>query len=221
MTKLISPFQSAFVPGRQITDNIVIVQEVLHTMKQKGRSKPLVVVKIDLAKAYDRLRWSFIRSVLMDFNLPHNVVEVIMNCITTSKMRTLWNGTMTDSFEPSRGIRQGDPLSPYLFVLCMECLTYIIEEAVAVGAWTLISLTHDGPQLSHLLFADDVVLFGEASFEQAEVMKNCLLKFCDTSGQIISFEKSQVLFSKAVNDDLAEGLAISWKSPLLPTLGNI
>jgi len=92
-----------------------------------------------------------------------------MNCLNV-----LQNGEKTDSFTPSWGERQGDPLSPYLLVLCLERLNHIIEDAVNQDAWKAITTSQGGPPLSRLFFADDLVLFGEATREQARVMNHCL-----------------------------------------------
>ncbi|XP_056688793.1 uncharacterized protein [Spinacia oleracea] len=161
---LISNTQASFVPGRQITDNIVIFQEVLHTMKRKQGGKGYMAIKIDFEKAYDRLRWSFIRDTLMQMNLPLLLINVIMECVTTSNLHVLWNGEPSQSFKPGRGIRQGDPLSPYLFVMCMERLYQTIEEAIIAKKWKPIRASRNGPLLSNLFFADDILLLAEASF---------------------------------------------------------
>jgi len=133
-----------------------------------------MALKIDLEKAYDRLRWPFIRETLMDLRLPIKLVEVIMNCLNCSSFNVLRNGEKTDSFTQSLGVRQEDPLSPYLLVLCLERLNHIIEDAVNQGAWKAITTSQGGPPLSRLCFADDVVLFGEATLEQARVINHCL-----------------------------------------------
>jgi len=123
LPKIISPTQSSFVPGRQITDNVIVMQEVLHSMRRKLGFKGWMKIKTDLEKAYDRLRWEFILETLIQMHLPNLLIEVIMNCVTSCTLNVLWNGEPTDFFTPSRGIRQGDLLSPYLFVICMERLT--------------------------------------------------------------------------------------------------
>lgn len=111
------------------------MQEVLHTMRRKQGEKGYMAIKIDFEKAYDPLRWSFIRDTLQQMNLPLLLINVIMECVTTSSLQVLWNGEPTQSFKPSRGIRQGDPLSPYLFVMCMERLYQTIEESIVKGLW--------------------------------------------------------------------------------------
>lgn len=89
-----------------------------------------MAIKIDFEKAYDRLRWNFIQDTLLEIRFPQLLVEVIMQCITTSSMKVLWNRDPIESFTASRGIRQGDPLFLYLFVLCMERLNQVIEEYI-------------------------------------------------------------------------------------------
>ena len=98
-------------------------------------------------------------------------------------MEVVWNGKNLEWFLCSRGIRQGDAISPYLFVLCMERLNHVIYEAVENGAWKPIQLSRTGPNLSHIFFADDLILFTKASVDQIKTMMKCLEIFCSMSGQ--------------------------------------
>ena len=118
-----------------------------------------------------------------------------MWCITTSTMSILWNGEPTEKFEPTRGIWQGDPSSPYLFVACMERLAQLIEREVSQGRWHPFPTSRRAHKISHLTFANDVAFFVEASIEQAGVIKNCLSRFYMSSGQKISSVKSSIYFS--------------------------
>lgn len=95
-----------------------------------------MAVKIDLEKAYDKIEWSFIREMLTLFNYPENLVKLIMSCVTLVSTSLLFNGGRLDPFLPSRGIRQGDPLSPYLFILCMEFLGHLIDGKCAAKLQT-------------------------------------------------------------------------------------
>jgi len=147
---LISPLQSSFIPRRQITDNVIVMQEVLHSMRRKTGTKGWMAIKLDLEKAYDRLRWEFIQETLTRMKLPKGLVAVIMNCISSYSLNILWNGEPTETFQPSRGIRQGDPLSPYLFVACMERLSQLIETYSMEGKWRAIPIT-GGAHASHIL----------------------------------------------------------------------
>lgn len=110
-------------------------------------------------------------------------MNITIDCITITSLKILWNGESTDPIYPSRGIHQEDPLSPYIFVLCLERLT---------------QLRHGVP-ISHLLFANDMLLFAEANTYQMEVIKNCLDSFCQVSRQKVSIAKTRVLFSRNVS----------------------
>lgn len=95
-------------------------------MKKSKKKKGEVAYKIDPEKAYDHIDWAFLKNTLSDFGFPHATVSLIMQCVTASSLTILWNGNRLPSFCPTRGIRQGDPLSPHLFVLCMEKLSLAI-----------------------------------------------------------------------------------------------
>ncbi|XP_075669797.1 uncharacterized protein LOC142639522 [Castanea sativa] len=109
---LISPCQAAFVPGRRGANNAIVMQEIIHTMGIAKGKGGYVALKIDLEKAYDKLKWSFIRGMLIIYNFPDNLIEIIMSCISSVSTSILFNGGSLETFRPSRGIRQGDPLSP-------------------------------------------------------------------------------------------------------------
>jgi len=120
ISKLIRPAQASFISGRLAADNIVIMQEAVHSMRRKKGRKGWMLLKLDLEKAYDRIRWEFLEDTLRAVRLPEKWIVWIMQCVTEPSMSLLWNGERTEAFRPKRGLRQGDPLSPYLFVLCME-----------------------------------------------------------------------------------------------------
>jgi hypothetical protein len=155
--QVVSPFQTGFVPGRNITENIVIAQEMLHSMMKMRNRVGFFVIKVDLSKAYDRLSWEFIHRVLMEVKLPEDMINLIMNCISSVQSNVLWNDNRSDFFKPHCGVRQGDPMSPYLFVLCMDKLSHLIAEATETGKWKPMRAGRNGPYISHLMFADDLL----------------------------------------------------------------
>ena len=177
MPIFIGPQQTSFVHGRHIIDNIVIAQEVIHSMRKKAGKKGFMAIKVDLEKAYDRLNWDFIYETLQETRLPRDMSQIIMACITLATMRVLWNGEASDEFVPFRGIRQGDPISPYIFVLCVERLSHGINRAVTTGDWRPIRLARRGTPLTHLFFADDLLLLAEADIEEAGVINMVLNNF--------------------------------------------
>nr|KYP71697.1 Retrovirus-related Pol polyprotein LINE-1 [Cajanus cajan] len=124
-----------------------------------------------------------------------------------------------EEFKPTRGIRQGDPLSPYLFVLCMEQLFHLITAAIETHHWKPVKLSIDGPPLSHLAFVDDLVLFAEASLDQVEIIQSCLNHFSASSGQKVSMEKTIIFFSKNVPHTTREEISYSFGFQRTDNLG--
>ena len=122
LDKLISPLQAAFVPGRKGIDNAIIAQEVIHSINKKKGKVGYMALKIDLEKVYDKLEWSFIKDMLVKINLLVDLVDIIMSCVLTVFTFIMVNEDALESIYSSRGIRQGDPLSLYLFILCMDYL---------------------------------------------------------------------------------------------------
>lgn len=214
---LISPSQASFIPGRQIIDNVVIVQEVLHSMSERRR-RNWMMIKIDLEKAYDRIRWDFLGQMLHNANLPAHLIDIIMKCQSLGNTELVLNGAKAGQFKPTRGIRQGDPLSPYLFVLCMEFLSHLIQNKVDEGAWKPISI--GDVQLSHLFFADDLILFAEASVEQGNVVKNCLELFCEASGERVNYDKSSILFARSVHTSVKHEVGAALPIPIASNFEN-
>lgn len=204
MPKLIGPAQSSFIPGRLTNDNIVVVQEAIHSMKRKKGRKGWMLLKLDLEKAYDRIRWDFLEDTLRAAGFSENWVGRIIQCVIESSMSVLWNGEKTEAFKPKRGLRQGDLLSPYLFVFCLERLCHLIEFVIAAKEWKPISVSRGGPKLSHICFADDLILFAEASISQIRVIRKFLERFCVASGQKVSLEKSKIYFSNNVSRELGK-----------------
>ncbi|KAL5765667.1 hypothetical protein ACOSP7_016284 [Xanthoceras sorbifolium] len=118
-----------------IQDNIVVPQEVLYKFRASRDKKGFVAWKIDLAKAYNKLQWGFIINVLSEIGLDLKMIDLIMFCIRSVRYKMVLNGKITDAFKPRCGLRQGDPISPYVFVLCMEKLSHLIVDSVSKSLW--------------------------------------------------------------------------------------
>ncbi|XP_028757951.1 uncharacterized protein LOC114717017 [Neltuma alba] len=206
MPLLTLPYQSSFIKGRSIIDNIIIAQEAIHSMRRKSGKSGWMAIKVDLEKAFDRPSWDFVQDTLVAAKIPCNIIQIIMDCITSVSMQVLWNGCPTDSFYPQRGIRQGDPLSPYLSVLCIERFSQAIQHSVSSGAWKPIKLCHNGPSLSHLFFAYDLILSTSIFPSQVRVIQQVLSMFCLSSGQKVSEAKTKVFFSTNVDRQQARAI---------------
>lgn len=155
-------------------------------------------MKIDMAKAYDCLSWVSIRDTLQRTCILGSLINFIMKILTEGETTILWNGKLTVSFKPTRGVKQGDPLSPYIFVLCLERLSQLIQSFINQNKWKPIEVIKGGSTFSHIYFTDDFVLFGEASQAQAQCILGCMAEFSRASSQVISKEKSKIYFSRNV-----------------------
>ncbi|XP_074298528.1 uncharacterized protein LOC141629421 [Silene latifolia] len=155
LDSIVSENQSAFTPGRAISDNVLTAFEMFHYMKSSRSSKGYMAIRLDMAKAYDRVEWCFMKHVLEVMGFDRSWIARVIDCVSTVSFSVLINGTPMKEFQPSRGLRQGDPLSPYLFILCAEALSNLIRRAVVNDSLHGIRISQSAPFVSHLFFADD------------------------------------------------------------------
>lgn len=188
---LISPEQSGYVEGRQIMDGIILSHEIIHSLKQSKQAG--MILKLDLSKAFDKLSWTYIQQMLIAFGFCPMWIRCIMSLISSSFVSILVNGIPSRPFTPSRGIRQGDPLSPFLFVLMAEGLVRYIKQALHSQQLKGLSI-HHSPAISHQQFVDDTMLFGYPSVQEASSFKAMLNDFSEASGTSINSSKSQIFF---------------------------
>ncbi|KAK1415652.1 hypothetical protein QVD17_31437 [Tagetes erecta] len=139
--------QSAFLAGRSILECPLIVNEVLSWAKR--RKEKLLMFKVDFEKAYDMVSWEFLDMVMGQMGFPGMWRNWIKNCVTSARASILVNGSPSSEFGASRGLRQGDPLSPFLFTLVMEALSVSVRAACSSGIFKGIQMPKDGPLLSH------------------------------------------------------------------------
>ncbi|KAL3525097.1 hypothetical protein ACH5RR_013469 [Cinchona calisaya] len=194
MKDLMFPHQNSFIPGRRGTDNIILVQELMFKLKHFKGAKGACAIKLDLEKAYDKLEWSFIYQTLLFFGFPLKLIRIIMACIFSFRIAILHNGSLTDWFFPSKGIRQCNPICPYIFFLKMEYLSIKIAQACENKEWHPIRFNVKGHLVSHYLFADDILLFLKTSRTSISSVKAILDEFT-VSSLTINFDKFRILFS--------------------------
>ena len=204
---IISEDQSAFVPGRLISDNIISAYECLHFMKRnRSKTNNSCALKLDMLKAYDRLEWNYLQAIMLKLGFSSAWVDIIMGMVKSVSFSVLLNGEKLEQFKPSRGIRQGDPISPYLFLLAAEGLSCLLKSSSQSSAFVGIKVAPTAPTVSHLLFADDSLLLFKSSVEGAELVSNLLGTYCGASGQRINHVKSSVFFSRGCPDSLKQGV---------------
>ncbi|KAL0425617.1 UNVERIFIED_CONTAM: putative mitochondrial protein [Sesamum radiatum] len=163
LDRIISPSQSAFVPGCLISDNILLAFELNHFLNSKSRGEQgWMALKLDMSKAYDKVEWSF--------------------------------------------LEQGDPLSPYLFLLCTEAFSSLLQQAEEEGRLRGIAVCRGAPSVSHLLFADDMLIFCQASLESSLTVREVIDTYRGASGQEINFSKSSVAFSRNTKEDMCRAI---------------
>ena len=196
LPSVISSTQSAFVPGRLIIDNVLVAYEVLHFMhSRKTGKKGSLALKLDINKAYDRVKWGFLQCIMTKLGFPERWIQWMMGCVTTPTFSILINGKAYGNINPTRGIRQGDPLSPYLFLLCAEEFTSLLQRAELDGRIKGALICRRVPRISNFMFAYDSIIFCRATGGEVEVINEVLQTYANASRQCINMEKSLVYFN--------------------------
>ncbi|GJR82366.1 hypothetical protein Tco_0153151 [Tanacetum coccineum] len=216
LKRLISPNQSAFVPGRSIADNILLTQEIMHNY-HLDRGVPRCAFKVDIQKAYDTVDWEFLRAALIGFGFHDRMISWIMECVSTTSFSISINGSLHGFFKGKRGLRQGDPLSPYLFTLVMEVFTLMLHRRVRESSSFTYHRYCSELELINLCFADDLFLFAHGDVNSATIIKEALDEFKDASGLNPSMPKSKAYFCNVLNHTkLAILLVLPFEEDRLP-----
>eukprot|EP00253_Pinus_taeda_P023451 PITA_23451 len=189
---IISHEQSGYVEGRQILDNILLAQEMIHSLH--SRKIPGMLLQLDLSKAYDKVSWTYLEATLKAFGFSQPWIKWVLELIKSTRYSILVNGTPSKPFKPSRGIRQGDPLSPFLFVILMEGLSRLITKKKEEGQIRGLQPIRSCPETTHQQFVDDTMLHGTPTVKEAKAYKNILHLFSKASGMEINFSKSTIFF---------------------------
>lgn len=182
MGNLVDIAQGTFIQDRVIVDNVLVCQGLIRDY-HKPTGSPRCLIKLDLKKAYDMLDWLFIEAVLKGLQFAQQFIEWIMICIRTPKFSLLMNGSPDGFFANKRGIRKGDPMSPYNFVLSIEYLSRSLRKLEDCAEFSY-----------HLAFADDLMFFFKADIKSPLLMKKYLEDFSVVSGLKVNYQKSHVFF---------------------------
>jgi hypothetical protein len=160
-----------------------------------------VTLKLDMSKGYDKVEWVFLEKIMLQMGFHSKWVSMVMECVRTVSYSVLVNGDPKGFFHPSRGLRQGDPISPYLFLLCAEGLQALLASAASSNQIQGLSISCGGPVLTHLFFADDSVLFCRATLSNCHAIQEILRKYERVSGQQINHDKTTLFFSAATSPE--------------------
>lgn len=216
----ISPLQNAFTEDRSIHDNILIVQEILNVFQKSQNKTGLCALKLDTEKAYDRIEWDFLWKCLNSFGFPSQWIVWIRECVTNVSYSIKINGQSSPQFKPSRGLRQGDPLSPYLFILCIDVFIRKLSLASQQpNSGISFKPVPRGPSILCLMFADDSLLFCRVNSRTCNNLKSVIDNLCAQSEQLFNFHKSTIIFSKHVTNTRKASLAAQFNMLSTPSLG--
>lgn len=188
-TRTNSQISECFIADRQIIDNILLAQEVVRDYHLKG-GQPICSLNVDIMKAFDSISWNFLIQLLQALDFLHTFVHWIDECVTSPKYSINLNGQAVGFFSGQRELRQGDPLSPYLFVLCMQVFSELLIKAVNEEK-VHYHATCSKIKLSHLCFADDLIIFTAATQASLLGVFSILTDFHSLFGLQVSIAKCE------------------------------
>jgi hypothetical protein len=203
MGSIIASSQSAFIKGRQLMDGVVVMNEIIDYARRA--KKECLIFKIDFSKAYDSVEWPFLEYMLKRFGFNDQWCSWIIACVFAGNLSVLVNGVPTEEISISKGLKQGDPLAPFLFLLVAEGLGGLMKRAVELQKFKGFSFGGSELVISHLQCADDTLLIGEASSENLWAIKAILRAFELASGLRVNFHKSCLLGVNVSNEFLNMG----------------
>ncbi|GLT56373.1 hypothetical protein SLA2020_294170 [Shorea laevis] len=208
MPEIISETQSAFVGGRQLVDSVLVLNEVVDEVWD--RKTPAFVFKADFQKAYDCVNWFYLDWMMGRFGFGAKWRGWIKECLSTARCSVLVNGSPTEEFVVEKGLRQGDPLSPFLFLMIMEGLNGLVKKAEIEGLLQGIEIGRRGLTISLLQFADDTVILGRADKENVLMVKAILRWFEIMSGLRINYSKSSIYGFNVTESWVRGAVGILW-----------
>lgn len=214
LPEVITNSQSAFLPGRLLSENVLLASELVQGYNRKN-IQPRAMLKVDLRKAFDSIRWDFVLATLKAANFPEVFIGWIKECICTPSFSISINGKSDGFFRSKRGLRQGDPLSPYFFVLAMEVFSKLLHSRFVLG-YIAFHPKSSELNLSHLMFADDVMVFFDGSSSSLHGIYETMDDFASWSGLHLNREKTVLFHGGLSSSDSREISAYGFPTGTLP-----
>jgi hypothetical protein len=174
--------------------------------KRKKGKNTACVVNLDMMKAYDRVEWHYLQAIMLKLGFSMHFVRLILKCVSSVRFSVRVNGELLPYFTPTRGLRQGDPISPYLFLLCGEGFTSLLNYFGGQHVDRGISVSPRSPWINHLLFADDSLIFMKAEGQSAQRLNEILRIYEECSRQCVNRDKSSIYFSPNTSDTTRHNL---------------
>lgn len=174
-----------------------------------------MALKLDMSKAYDRVEWSCLDKIMEKLGFEAKWRELLMRCMTSVTYSMRINGKPKSHIIPSRGLRQGDPLSPYLFPLCAEGISALIKSTINRGQMGGISICRGGPKLSHLFFDDDSLIFYKATPEECTALQRILKVYECASEQQLNMTKTSLFFSSSTPGGVQEEIRFRFSAQVI------
>lgn len=199
LPKMISKEQTGFVQGRSIAENILLVQEIITDIRKRGK-RPNMVIKLDMMKAYDRVEWSFLMNVLRKIGFSETLIDMVFKLIENNWYSVLINEQPKGFFKSSRGVKQGDPLSPTLFILAAEVLSRALNKLMEGKEFRRFGMPRSSPNINHLAFADDMIILCKTEIRTMMMVTNTLDRYEKVSGQKIKKEKSVIYMHHSISE---------------------
>ena len=201
MSSIISPNQSAFLKGRYLVDGVLVVNELVDYAKKA--KKDCLIFKVDFEKAYDSVEWGFLEYMMRRVGICEKWVGWMKACVFGGSMSILVNGSPTEEISIHRGLKQGDLLAPFLFLLVAEGFSGLMRKAVELNLFEGFSMGGNSLEVSHLQYADDTLCIGKPMVDNLWMMKAILRGFEMVSGLKINFLKSSLIGVNVPRDFMA------------------
>ncbi|WOL07024.1 hypothetical protein Cni_G15759 [Canna indica] len=202
--QIVSKVQMASVKGRNLHDNILMISEMVNIIQKSKRKRPYFILKLDLEKAFDMVSWTAMEKIWCFMNFPAKMRCWLKACLESPVFTCSINGLDSSHFKSFKGVRQGDSLSPYFFIMMEELLSILIKESVSKG--DIKAFKYKDISISHLFFADNILITVKSCKDTCLKLKEVLNSYCNYTNQKINSLKSEIIFpsncSSSINAEI-------------------